>query len=343
MSTNTRRLFTAGIVAILFLAGCKKTAPANVAAQVNGRSITFADLDKQYQAQFGSVDGRASDDQMVIQKLELLRGMIDGEIMLQRAEKLGLMATDTDVEAKLTELKAPYTQEEFQKLLLSRKMSLDDLKTQVRRDLSVNKLFNKEFTSHIQISDRDIADFYNANKSNFSWAEPHVHLMQIVVSPNPDPNVRNLKGDKAQTEEQAKKKVEMLLGRLRQSDDFSMLAQNYSEDASTAPNGGDMGFIPQSALEKANPELRKMVMDLQPGQYKAIHTQDGYRILRLISREAAGQRELSDPRVQQTIRETLMNRKDQLYRAAYYEVARNEAQVANYLSRQVLQERDQKK
>ncbi len=343
MSTNTSRLLTAGFAAILLLAGCKKTAPANVAAQVNGRSITFSDLDKQYQAQFGSADGRASDDQMQIQKMEVLRGMVDGEIMLQRAEKLGLMATDSDVEGKLNELKAPYTQEEFQKLLQTRKMSLDDLKTQIRRDLSVQKLFNKEFTSHIQISDRDIADFYNANKSNFSWAEPHIHMAQILVTPNPDPNVRNLKGDKAQNEDQAKKKVEMLVSRLRQGEDFSMLAQNYSEDASSAPNGGDMGFIPQSSLDKANADLRKLVLSLQPGQFQAIHAPDGYRILKVISKEPAGQRELSDPRVQQTIRETLMNRKDQLYRAAYYEVARNDAQVINYVARQVLEARDQKK
>jgi peptidyl-prolyl cis-trans isomerase SurA len=40
--------------------------------------------------------------------------------------------------------------------------------------------------------------------------------------------------------------------------------------------------------------------------------------------------------VQQSIRETLLNRKDQLLKAAYYEVARNEAQVQNYLARGVI-------
>jgi peptidyl-prolyl cis-trans isomerase SurA len=41
---------------------------------------------------------------------------------------------------------------------------------------------------------------------------------------------------------------------------------------------------------------------------------------------------LNDPSVQQTIRETLINRKDQLLRAAFYEVARNEATVINYFA-----------
>ena len=60
-----------------------------------------------------------------------------------------------DVETKLNELKAPYTQEELQKQLQSKKLTLDDLKQQLRRDLSIQKLFNKEITSHISISDAE--------------------------------------------------------------------------------------------------------------------------------------------------------------------------------------------
>jgi peptidyl-prolyl cis-trans isomerase SurA len=86
----------------------------------------------------------------------ILRSLIDNEIMLQRAEKLSLMATDTDVEAKFNELKSGYTQEEFSKQLEARKMSVADLKAQIRRDLSVQKLINKEITSQISISDSDI-------------------------------------------------------------------------------------------------------------------------------------------------------------------------------------------
>lgn len=313
------------------LAGCKKTPPANVAATVNSRPIPYAELDKQYQFQFSSPSDRPSDDQAAIQRLELLRTMIDNEIMLQRAEKLNLMATDSDVQAKFNELKAPYTQEEFQKQLTARKMTVEDLKAQLRRDLSIQKLFNKEITSRISISDKDVTDFYGANKASFNLPEPQVHLAQILVTPFPDANVRNLKNDKAQNDDQARKKVLMLEARAKQGEDFAMLAQNFSEDPGSAGNGGDMGFIGESGLEKAAPELRKMVMALQAGQISpVIKTQEGYRILKVISKEPAGQRELNDPRVQQSIRDTLINRKDQLLRAAYYEVARNEAKVVNY-------------
>lgn len=321
------------VVSLPLLVGCKKSPPANVAATVNNRPITYSDLEREYQAQFPSSSPGESSDQTSIQKLEVLRTLIDNEIMLQRAEKQGLMATDADVEAKLNQVKAPYTQEEFQRQLDARKMTMQDLRTKFRRDLSVDKLFNKEITSRITITDRDVTDFYNSNKPSFNLAEPQIHMARIMVTPHPDPNARNLKNDKAQTEDQARKKIAMLDARIRQGEDFAMLAQNYSEDPNSTPNGGDLGFIPESALEKANVELRKLVMELHPGQCsRIIRTQEGYQILKVISKEPAGQRELNDPRVQQTIRETLLNRKDQLLKAAYFEVARNEAKVVNYFA-----------
>jgi len=59
--------------------------------------------------------------------------------------------------------------------------------------------------------------------------------------------------------------------------------------------------------------------------------------LKLVTRESAGQRGISDPQVQQSIRDTLRNRKEQLLRAAYLAVARDEARVTNYLARQVIE------
>jgi peptidyl-prolyl cis-trans isomerase SurA len=183
-----------------------------------------------------------------------------------------------------------------------------------------------------------VADAYNSNREGFNLAEAQLHIAQLLVTPNPDPNVRNLKASKAQNADQAKKKIQMLAARLKQGDDFAMLAQNYSEDPESAANGGDIGFIPESAMEKADVELRKAVMQLQPGQISPIIPMPGgYRIFKLISREPAGQRELNDPRVQQTIREGLLNRKDALYRAAYYEAARNEAKITNYYVASILE------
>ncbi len=321
----------------VFTAACKKAPPAGIVAKVNGRAITEAELEKVYQSQYPqSVEG-ASEDLISYQRLDVLGSLITNEIMLQRAEKLGLTAVDADVEAQFNKMKAPYTKEEFDKQLAAQKLTVDDFKSQIRRQLTVDKLVNKEITSKITISDADVTNFYNANKTSFNLPEPQIHMAQILVTPAPDPEVRNLKNNKAQNDNQAQMKIRDIEGRLKKGEDFAMLAQNYSEDPKTTPNGGDMGFVPESALEKASPELRKLVVSLQPGGISGIiKTQEGYRILKVISREPAGQRELSDPQVQTRIRETLRNSKDNLLRAAYYEVARNSAKVENYLAQKIL-------
>jgi len=329
----------ASLLLLVLAAGCRKSVPANVAATVNNRAITYTELDRTYQqSQLANPAADASEEQTMAQRLEILRSLIDDEILLQRAEKQGLLAGDADVETKLTELKAPYTKEQFEQQLKTNKMTLDDLRSKIRRQLSIQKLINKDTTSHISITDSEVTSFYNANKGSFNLAEPRVHMAQILVTPTPDPNVRNLKNSKAQNEAEASRKIRDIQERLQRGEDFAMVAQSFSEDVNSAPNGGDLGFIPESALEKANAELRKMVMSMPPGAISPIvHTQEGYRIFKIISKESAGQRELNDPRVQQSIRETLLNRKDQLLKTAYYEIARNEAKVVNYLARSVVE------
>ncbi|MBM3753503.1 MAG: peptidylprolyl isomerase [Acidobacteria bacterium] len=327
------------LLLVLVLAGCKKTPPANVAATVNSRAITYAELDKQYNVQFPQAGpAAANDDGVLINKLEVLHAMIDQEIMMQRAEKQGLLAPETDVDVEFNKLKSPYTQEEFQKQLVAKKMTTEDLKSDIREKLSIEKLINKEITSKINITEKDIADFYAANRASFNLAEPTVHLAQILVTPNPDAEFRNLKNDKAQDDDQARRKMQNIEQRLRSGEDFSMLAQNYSEDPGSSANGGDLGFVAESSLAKASADLRRLIAEMKPGQVSnIIKTGEGYRILKLLSKEPAGQRELTDPRVQQTIRETLLNRKDQLLRGAYLEAVRNEAQVENQLARTTAQ------
>jgi peptidyl-prolyl cis-trans isomerase SurA len=326
------------VAAVLALAGCKSSKPpAGVAAEVNGHAITFSELEKTFQTQQQPSEG-SNEDQVMSNKLELLNSLITSEIMLQRAEKAGLTAVDADVDTEFNKMKAPFTKEEFDRKLSERHMSADDLKAQLRRDLTVNKLVNKEITSHITITDSDVANFYNTNKAMFNLAEPQIHIAQILVTPAPDPNVRNLKNNKAQNDKEARLKIEDLEARLARGEDFAMLAQNYSEDPNTAPNGGDMGLIPESNLDRASPELKRLVLSLQPGvASKPIQTQYGYQILKVISREPAGQRELNDPRVQQNIREMLLNRKNQLLQSAYIEVARNQAKIENYLARTIVE------
>ena len=324
--------------------GCSRSAPPNVAAMVNGRTVTYADLDKAYQSQFGNSVERPNDDQVVIQRLEVLRTLIDNEILLQRSEQAGLLAVDSDVEAKFAEMKAPYTQEEFDKRLQASSMSLDDLRRQIRRYLTSEKLMNKEVTSRINITDADISNFYNSNKANFNFIEPKYNIADIVVTSQPTPMQQgaNLQNSKASNDVEARRKIEMIHNRLESGEDFATVANNYSEDTSDANNGGNMGFIPESSL-RSQAAVFAAISRLQPGQMTEViplmppgaRAPAGYAIYKLIEKEPAGQRELNDPRVQQEIRQQLRDSRSQLLRAAYYEIMRNQAHVENHLAEQI--------
>jgi peptidyl-prolyl cis-trans isomerase SurA len=68
------------------------------------------------------------------------------------------------------------------------------------------------------------------------------------------------------------------------------------------------------------------------------HHTIGYAIYKLIGREPAGQRELNDPRVQQTIRQMLREGHAQLLKNAYFEILHDEAKVHNYFADQILKQ-----
>ncbi len=330
-----------GILAALICApACKKQAPPapDVWATVNGKEIKRDEVEKYYRSRVAPQGQEPSQEEALSLKLNILDELISNEILLERAKAAGLEASDGEVEDKFTEFKSPYTEDEFQRQMKDRGVTVDDLKRDLRRQLSVQKLINREVVAKISITDQDVTDFFNQNRAQFNVAEPQYRIAQMVVTPRRDPQVRNRKNDDATTDVEARRKCAALLERLNGGADFSQLAMDYSEDPTTAATGGDLGYIPESALSQSDPALKKTVLALKPGQLSGvIALRDNYRILKLISREAPGQRDLSDPQVQQSIRDALRNRKEQLLRAAYLATARDDAKVANYLARQVVE------
>ncbi len=347
------RLFRAGtatlcLLALFVLAACSGRGGSDVVAQVNGKKILRGELDKYYKNQTaGSPQQPAqpmTEEQATSLRLSILKELIDNEIIMQHAEKLGLLASDEEVDTKFSEVKSPYSPEDFKKRLQERGISEEDFRRDLRRTLTAQKVLNKEISSKINVTDQDIAAYYNSHKPEFNLIEPQYHLAHIIITPVPNPQVRNLKNDKASNDTEARKKAQMLVNRLESGEDFATLAMNYSEDPESSSNGGDLGFSPESALRSTDPATRDAVMKLKAGQYSGIipitNPQAkqfvGYRIVRLIAKEPAGQRDLADPRVQQAIREQLRDRREQVLKAAYYEVIRNEAKVDNYYAQDVL-------
>jgi peptidyl-prolyl cis-trans isomerase SurA len=330
------------LAGVMFLgaSGCKQEVQhsPDVWAVVNGKEIKRADVDKYYRTRVNPEGQEPSQEEALSLKLNVLDELINNEILLERAKKLNLEASDGEVEDKFTELKSPYTEDEFQRQLRERNVSVSDLKSDLRRQLSITKLLNREVVAKISITDQDVTEFYNGNKAQFNVAEPQYRIAQIVVTPRKEPQIRNRKNDDATNEAEAQRKVKMLMDRLNSGADFAQLAMDYSEDMNSAATGGDLGYVPESALNQSDPMLKKMVMGMKPGQVSPpLGLKDGYRILKLVTRESPGQRNISDPQVQQTIRDTLRNRKEQLLRSAYLAIARDEARVRNYLAEQVVE------
>jgi len=344
VSRSVSALFFAAALFTLTITGCHQAPSPDVLAAVNGKDILASELDRAYKQSIDPSAPAPSAEEAAIKRLAILKQLIQDEILQQRAAKLNLVATDEEVNAKLTDFKAPYTQEEFDRQLKERNQTLDDLRRDLRHRLTQDKLVNKEIESKINITEAEITTYYNAHKSDFNLIEPRYHLARIVVTNEPSRQVNNLQNNKATNDAEAKKKIQNLRTRIDTGEDFASVATRFSEDPATSPNGGDVGFAVESQL-KTDPEIFAAISKLKAGQSTEIlpmvqtegsaHKTVGYQIFMLIDKSPAGQGELSDPRVQQKIRQFLRNSHAQLLQDAYLEMIYSDAKIHNYLAEKI--------
>lgn len=337
-------VFAAGLA--VAVTGCRSSHGPDVVATVNGKPVFRSDMEMRYEEMLGNSHQQPSVEQADIVKLNIVHNLIQNEILMQAAARMHLTASDAEVQAKLDEIKAPYTPDEFNKWLAQQHMTLAKLKEEIRRNRTEEKLFNKEINSRINITDADITSYYNSHKADFDLIEPQYHIAQIVVTsiPAPPQQAGNLQNSKAMNDAQAKRKIQMLYNRIQSGEDFGMLAANFSERPDNAQSGGDMGIISESQL-KAEPEVYAAISKLSPGQVTPIlplyettpagKKQVGYAIYKLLDKESAGQHELGDPRVQQAIRKQLHDARSQLLQNAYIEMLQDQARVVNYYAEQI--------
>ena len=337
----------AGVLFLLIgltLAGCHATPTPEVMATVNGKEILAVEVDRAYKQNLDASAPTPSKEEAAIHRLNILHGLIEDEILQQRAARLNLVATDEEVDAKLTDMKALSTQEEFDKQLKDRNLTLEDARREIRRDITRTKLINKEIESKVNITDAEISGYYNAHKNEFNLIEPQYHLERIVVTNQPSKQVTNLQNNKATNDAEARKKIQMLRSHLDAGEDFASVAAKFSEDPASSSNGGDVGFVAESGL-RADPEVFAAISKLKAGQSTETlpitqvegsnRKVVGYQIFLLVEKRPAGQREMSDPRVQNGIRQLLRNTHSQLLQDAYLEMLYNEAKIHNYLAESI--------
>src|SRR5438876_4111987 len=124
--------------------GSDSSASANVVARVNGKDITATQLDKQVQVQLNGQEQPQppSAEELQDLKLQVLNRMINDQILLEHAAAANLSASDAEVDVKFNEFKGQYTEEKFKDVLKEQKMTVDDIRAEMRKGITIDKLVN---------------------------------------------------------------------------------------------------------------------------------------------------------------------------------------------------------
>src|SRR5688572_20731118 len=292
-------------------------ASPNVWATVGQRQISRDEVEKAYRRE--ATPQQPSEEEALAGKLALLNEMIIQELVLTKARELKIELSDTELDTAFAEAKKNITDDQFQKELASRNLTPADMRENLRRDLLASKVMEREVIGKIAVTDDDVKAFYEANRASFNRPEDAYHIAQITVTPVRANQQINRSGNDAATPQEAQAKAQMLMERLKAGAPFAELAADFSEDPESAQRGGDLGFVPISALRQANvaPALRDAVLNSPAGSVRMVSISGGHTIVLVVARDTAGQKDPSMPQVKDAITSTLRGRREQLMRAAY--------------------------
>lgn len=325
------------------LISCKSGPKAtdDTAAIVNGKEIKLAQVEKIFQNRTRQSNQVPSSEEAQSLRLEIVRQLINDEMMMQQAAKDKLEATESEINTKLTDFKKNFTEERFQQFLKEQGVTVDDIRDELKKSSTIEKLYTKEITSKISVSDAEIRDFFEKNKQSFNLPETW-HVYHILISPRANqPQAGSVKAVDAQSVQEAQNRVAGVLKRVLGGEDFAVVARDSSDDSSSAQSGGDLGFLSAQQMEQQiGPSFRQAVQSLKPGETfsKPVVTAYGFHIVRITEKAPAGQRDLSDPAVQSNIRQVILTRRDNLLKSAYLEKIRDGSTVRNLLAEKILAE-----
>ena len=309
------------------------TDPNAVAATVNGKPIMMKEVDTIISQQTQGQQAQMSPLELAAARMQVLDGLVQKEVLYQRADRDKLLPTEDEVTASITQQKqqSGMTDEEFQKRLKEQNQTEATLRDEVRKSIAIQRLQDK-ITSKISISDREVEDFYNNNKQQFVNARG-VELAEIVA----DPADNGRQQDDAKSDTEAKQKIDLVFQQLKRNADFATVARERSEDQS-AIRGGDIGFASEETLKQYGfPQelIGQLFGSMEIGSYTSPIQFNGGRwyIFKLKRRQLQNENlTLNSPGVRQDITQTLTDQRKQVLGAALIEVAMNEAKITNNLA-----------
>ena len=230
-------------------------------AEVNGVGITFNQWQNAFSNAISQYDDRtlSSMDQSLINsfKKNVLEQIINYELLFQQAKKEKVKISKGDINLEIDKIKDSFSSpEEFNEVLKANKLTLTQLKDDIKRQLMIQYIL-EEAKNKINIIDDELLEYYNKNKESFFESEK-VHARHILV----------------ETEEEAKNIIRQLNEGII---DFAELAKEKSMCPS-AENGGDLGFFARGQMVK---EFEDVAFSLKPGEISDIvKTEFGYHIIK---------------------------------------------------------------
>jgi peptidyl-prolyl cis-trans isomerase C len=240
-----------------------------VLLRVDGREVTLEQFHKEFS---GSLlpEQKLSEEERKEMERAFLAQMIDRELALSEADRLGIVITLPEIETAIAETRNEYPQGTFETALRERGTNLKEWSDGLRRNLLMEKIIAQTVYSQVSVSDDEIKTYFEENRAEYDRPD-QVRARQLVVA----------------SEEEGKK----VLGMLRQGDPFAEVARQFSMSPD-AEEGGDLGFFARGEMPA---EFDAVVFKLTPGRLSdLIKSEYGYHVFLVEEKRKAHQLSLNE-------------------------------------------------
>ena len=247
-----------------------------VLARVNGETVSKTDFDRAVSALEARNGGPVPAAQRDRIFREVLDQLVDYKLLVQEGRTRKIAATDAEVDERIKEIQKQFPSEDaFKQMLASRKTTLDQVRADIRQDITVQKLIANEITADkVAVKPEQVTDFYAKNPDQFKQPE-RVRASHILIM------VPKGADDAAKTA--ARTKATDILKEVKAGKDFAALAKEHSQDPGSAQNGGDLGFFQQGQM--VGP-FNDVAFKLAPGSVSdLVETEFGFHIIKVAEKQ----------------------------------------------------------
>ena len=289
-----------------------------IVARVNGEVITRSDYQKGREQLMNDVRqefGAEADQQFKKREHDVLRDLIDQQLLLDKGKELGITA-DTELVKRLDEIRKQNniaSMEDMEKSATAQGVNFEDFKQQMRNSIITQQVISQEVGRKIRITPEEGKEFYEEHKKDLEQPE-QIRLSEILITVEKEATPEQLAA--------AESKAGDLLKQIRAGAKFDEVATRSSQGP-TAAQGGDLGHFKRGMLAK---ELEDRTFAMKAGEVSdVIRTKQGFVILEVTEHDAAGIPSLKD--AEQKIADVLYYKKLQPALRAYLTKLREEAFV----------------